>query len=498
LKGSILEIHPDHVQLKIWNKALDESFFVRYVEWAVEPNLMENSYAHQFASLTTFLGAMDTHKRRIYGILRPRFEENFKADYSHILSESQNEILNRALSARDYFLLQGPPGTGKTSKMLRNMVHYLYHHTQERIVLLAFTNRATDEICEKVNEATEGNFIRLGNAEIQDTYYDKSLKAVNGLENMRHVFREGRVFVSTVASFYRYINLLQGFDTLIIDEASQLLEPALVGILPNFKRFILIGDEKQLPAVVTQPMHFCKVEHEELKDIGIDNLSHSLFERLLLNAQKNGWYDAYTMLNTQYRTHEDIAQFISREFYKTLQIGSSRQQASFTRFEKDSPDAIEAQLAKGRLQFWASPQEPHFKFHQAEATAIVQTLHTIRRVYGADFKADTVGVITPYRAQMAEIFKQLDEELRYFVTVDTVERYQGSERDIILISMAVNHRAQMRNLQALNHDFTVDKKLNVALSRAREQLIIIGEPNILQEGIFYKKLLAHIQVKGKI
>jgi len=375
------------------------------------------------------------------------------------------------------------------------MVHYLYHHTQEKIVLLAFTNRATDEICQKVGDACDGDFVRLGNAEEQDTYYEKSLKSVEGLENMRATFRNKRVFVSTVASFYRYINLLQGFDTLIIDEASQLLEPALVGILPNFKRFILIGDEKQLPAVVTQPLHFCKVENDELNAIGIYNLSHSLFERLLLNAQNKGWHHAYTMLDTQYRTHEDIAQFISKEFYKTLQIGSARQKEPFSRFNPNSNDVLEAQLAKGRLQFWESPQEPHFKFHQAEASAIVKILQTIRRVYGADFTTDTVGVITPYRAQMAEIFKQLDDELRYFVTVDTVERYQGSERDIILISMAVNHRAQMRNLQALNHNQTVDKKLNVALSRAREQLIILGSPKVLDEGVFYKKLLSSVEVK---
>ena len=498
LKGSILEIHPNRIKLKIWNKALDAQFFARYLEWAVEPNLMEGGYGHQYASLTAFLGASEAQKERIYGLLKPRIDEKLKIDYTHTLSESQNEILNRALACRDYFLLQGPPGTGKTSKMLRKMVHYLYHNTQEKIVLLAFTNRATDEICQKVSDACAGDFVRLGNIEETDTYYNKSVKSVQGLENMRATFRNKRVFVSTVASFYRYVNLLQGFDTLIIDEASQLLEPALVGILPNFKRFILIGDEKQLPAVVTQPLHFCQVDNTALNAIGIHNLSQSLFERLLLNAQNKGWHHAYTMLDTQYRTHEDIAQFISKEFYKTLQIGSSRQKDTFAQFNPASNDGLEAQLAKGRLQFWSSPQEPHFKFHQAEASAIVKLLHTIRRVYGANFTPDTVGVITPYRAQMAEIFKQLDDELRYFVTVDTVERYQGSERDIILISMAVNHRAQIRNLQALNHNATVDKKLNVALSRAREQLVIIGTPHILQEGIFYKKLLSEITIKYNI
>ena len=489
LKGNILEIHPNRVIVKIWNKALDQQFFKNFQQWAVEPNLMESGYNHQFASLSEFLGAPLHKKSLIYGLERPSFEDDFSVDYTHTLSQEQNRILNKALATKDYFLLQGPPGTGKTSKMLRNMVHHLYHSTKQKVVLLAFTNRATDEICQKIDDVCEGNYIRLGNIDELSNFRQKSLKDLKDLEQIRLAIDQTRIFVSTVASFYRYIDLLGNMDTLIVDEASQLLEPALVGILPRFERFILVGDEKQLPAVVTQPMRFCAVDEPALNSIGITDLSISLFERLLLNAQENHWHDCYEMLDTQYRTHQDIAGFISKEFYKTLKIGSPIQAQSFNCFSSDSADIIEQKLAQGRLQFWASEPEKTMKFHQQEAKTVVAILNTIRNVYGKNFNHETVGVITPYKAQMAEILKQLDDELRYMVSVDTVERYQGSERDIIIISMAVNHPSQMRNLQALNQAKTTDKKLNVALSRAREQLIMLGNPKVLKEGIFYKKFL---------
>jgi DNA replication ATP-dependent helicase Dna2 len=491
LKGNILEIHPDRLTLKLWSKAVDKDFFTKHTHWAVEPNLLEGNYGHQFASLTEFLGASEQHKALIYGQKEPRFASEFQVDYTHLLSAEQNGILNKALSAQDYFLLQGPPGTGKTSKMLRSMVDYLYKNTNEKIVLLAFTNRATDEICQKIEEACGGNYLRLGNMDEGNPFRQKSLKNEADLDGIRQKLRGTRIFVSTVASFYQHFHLLRNCDTLIVDEASQLLEPALVGILPAFKRFILIGDERQLPAVVTQPMGFCQTESADLQQIGLMDMSVSLFERLLLNAQSRQWNDAFRMLATQYRTHHDIAQFISTEFYKTLQIGSETQKLPLTIYDPKSEDANERFLAASRVLFIPSEREPQFKFHRAEARKVADLLQTIRKVYQSKgkFNAETVGVITPYRAQIAEIYKLLDDELREMVTVDTVERYQGSERDIILISMAVNHPAQMRNLQAFNQSMTVDKKWNVALSRAKEQLILLGNPEILHLGKFYSKWL---------
>ncbi|MCC5945955.1 MAG: AAA family ATPase, partial [Bernardetiaceae bacterium] len=434
----------------------------------------------------------------LYGKKEPQFDSQIEKYEVTELNEEQNEILNLAISAQDYFLIQGPPGTGKTSKMLRYMLEYFYEHTKKVIVLLAFTNRATDEIAHNVRKVCGNNFIRLGNLYEGEEFYEASLKAAGGLEQLKHTVSNNRIFVSTVASFYGHLRIFEELktpDILIVDEASQLLEPHLCGILPKFKKFILIGDEKQLPAVLAQPHKFAIKEDKLLNEAGIKDLSLSLFERLLLNAEEKGWKQVSRMLSVQFRTHKDIANFISREFYKTLEVGSARQSEAFTRFKAESKDPYERFLASGRVLFQPILREKYHKFHNAEAAQVAALLCTIKNVYGSDFEANrTVGVITPYRAQIAQIRQHLNgQDWAKSVTIDTVERFQGSERDIIIISMASNYTNQLQFLQAFNTDESVDKKLNVALSRAREQLILIGCEDILQKGKFYAKFLAYCE-----
>ena len=496
LKGNISLITPEKIHLKIWNRNLDTNYFKKYAFWAIEPTLMESSYTHHFASLAAFLG-FDVMKKNIFlGLEPPKFQKDFYVDYRPSLSEEQNIILNKALAAQDYFLLQGPPGTGKTSKMLRSMVDYLYNQTEETIVLLAFTNRATDEICQKITEVCHHNFIRLGNIQEGHAFRAYSLKDEKDFDQIRQKISKTRVFVSTVSSFYSHMHLIRQYDTVIVDEASQLLEPALCGILPRFRRFILIGDEKQLPAVVTQPLDFCVTTEEALHQINIRNMGVSVFERLLENAQHQGWTDCFDMLSHQFRTHEDIAGFISREFYKTLKIGASHQQQPLELYNPNSENPTEQMLAQSRMIFIPTEREGNLKYHLGEAQKVAELLHTMRDIFTAkgQFTEESVGVITPYRAQIAEIYKLLDEELLQKVTVDTVERYQGSERDVIIISMAVNHPALMKNLQSFNPKQNVDKKLNVALSRAKKQVVLLGNREILEGGKFYRKLLQYMNV----
>lgn len=498
LKGSIQKIDSQSVHIKIWSQSIDKSYFEKFTTWAIEPNLMESSFKHLYASLSEFLGFDKDKKARYLGLEKPEFNLAFSDIYKENLSNEQNHILNQALACEDYFLLQGPPGTGKTSQMLRSMVDYLYHQTEETIVLLAFTNRATDEICEKIKSVCDNQFIRLGNLNKDQVFWGNTLKSVKSLTEIHDKLQKARIFVSTVSSFYNFLHLIPRYDTIIVDEASQLLEPHLCGILPRFRRFILVGDEKQLPAVVTQPSNFCQNTSEELTSIGLGDLSISVFERLLLNAQAKGWHHCFAMLSTQFRTHEDIAGFINQEFYKKLSIGSEKQQEAFTLYDAQSKDEIEQKLAQSRLIFIPSQIEKHLKFHYGEAHTIQQLLEVIREAFRqrGGFTEESVGVITPYRAQIAEIYRLLDDELREKVSVDTVERYQGSERQVIIISMAVNHPALMHNLQSLNVNQTVDKKLNVALSRAKEQLILLGNPNVLSLGKYYNLLLSYIQKKG--
>lgn len=492
LKGHILTLTPTEISLKLWTSFIQEDYFQTSTNWAIEPSFLENTFRSLTASLGSFLRASKTKRDLLLGKAQPRFDTNFQVDYrSRGLNEEQNQILNRALSAKDYFLLQGPPGTGKTSQMLKNMVDYLYHQTEEVVVLLAFTNRATDEISQKVKSVCQEDFIRFGNLDESHPFWLQSLKSEGSLSAMQSRLKQTRVFVSTVASFYNVMHLIPQKNTLIVDEASQLLEPHLSGILPSFQRFILIGDEKQLPAVVTQSPQQRMTNKENLKAIHLEDLGQSLFERLLLNAQAKNWTDCYAMLSYQFRTHQDIAQFINQHFYKTLKIGLPRQEEVFHLFDTHSEDKLEQQLGLGRLLFSPTKSRLGFKSNVEEAEKVLKLLTTIRRVFQAkgSFDANTVGVITPYRAQIAEIDMLLDEELRKMVSIDTVERFQGSEREIIIVSMVASSALQMENLQAFDSQQKVDRKLNVTLSRAREQLIFLGNPEVLQEGVFYRELL---------
>lgn len=492
LKGHILILTPTEISLKLWTSFIQEDYFQTSANWAIEPSFLENTFRSLTASLGTFLKAPKPKRDLLLGKIQPQFDANFQVDYSHRgLNEEQNQILNQALSAKDYFLLQGPPGTGKTSQMLKNMVDHLYHQTEEVVVLLAFTNRATDEISQKVKSVCQEDFIRFGNLDESHPFWLQSLKSEGALSAMQKRLKQTRVFVSTVASFYNVMHLIPQKNTLIVDEASQLLEPHLSGILPSFQRFILIGDEKQLPAVVTQSAQQRMTDKEILKAIHLQDLGQSLFERLLLNAQEKNWQDCYAMLSYQFRTHQDIAQFINQYFYKTLKIGSPRQEEGFHLFDAHSEDELEQQLSLGRLLFSPTKSRLGFKSNVEEAQKVLKLLNTIRRVFQAkgSFDENTVGVITPYRAQIAEIDNLLDEELRKMISIDTVERFQGSEREIIIVSMVASSAVQMENLQSFDTLQTVDRKLNVTLSRAREQLIFLGNPAILQEGIFYRELL---------
>jgi DNA replication ATP-dependent helicase Dna2 len=498
LKGTLTEVDADNLTVLLWHKSVNENFFSLENEkgeerfWAIEPAFQEKNYETQLQALWQIMNISPEKADIFFGKKAPRFDENFRLDYTGKgLNEKQNYVLSKALAAKDYAVLQGPPGTGKTSKMLKNMAHFLFHETNETVVLLAFTNRATDEICEKIKEVCGDNFIRLGNSP-DKKWAQYGLRASKSPKEAQQKFAQCRFFVGTVSSFPNFAGMIKQKNTVIIDEASQLLEPHLCGILPFFDRFILIGDEKQLPAVVAQNENLCRVRDENLKNIGILSFSQSLFERLLRNAQKNQWTHAYEMLSDQYRTHEEIANFINKHFYDgKLYPAGLWQREKKSVFGAQTPEF----LANNRLIFIECENENLVKVNKSEARTVLQLLLMLREALGDEFTESSVGVITPFRAQIAEITSLLDNTLRKKVTVDTVERFQGSERDIIILSTAVNSKKSAVNIQSLNEEMTVDKKLNVALSRAKKQLILLGNAEILSATHFYGKLLREISCK---
>ena len=501
LKCKIKEIDSEYIKLRFRNKQVNRTYFDQFRHWIIEHDLSDVGFNAMNQSLFNFLKSDPERKNLLLGLKKPEFS-HIPPIRAEELNEEQCKHLTSAMSAKDYFLLQGPPGTGKTSKMLKEMVRHLIDNTKEDIMLLAFTNRAVDEICDALSNIQDSFFfIRLGNEET--TRHGKNLLSElapgRSIQEIEERIRETRIFVSTVSFVNIHQELLQlkNFSTMIIDEASQLLEPHLVGLLTTVKRFILIGDEKQLPAVVVQKEKDTIVDDVDLKSVGIEDLRTSLFERLLKRSQKNGWNDAFGMLSTQGRMHVDIAEFPNQRFYSNkLKPLLGWQENDEQRFSHTSSNPIEQMLAQSRILFIPSQRERGTKVHRQEAARVNKILNTIARVYGSDFNDETVGVITPYRAQIGEISSKLSENLRKLVTVDTVERFQGSEREIIIISFAVNHPKQLQNLQALTLDGAVDRKLNVALTRAKEHLIILGRPDILGRREHFRQLIEFIKQRN--
>lgn len=508
VKATIKELGKNHVILSPINQYLAVSFFEKHNYWAVESEIVETGFDSMLVSLRQFLELPAYKKQLLLGQREPQFEE-VDPYFSPQLKYQQNLVLNRALAAKDYFLLQGPPGTGKTKVMLKTLVERLLADPKERIVLLAFTNRAVDEMCESLSMIEpQILFLRLGHGATTEHKHALLAHYAHGhsIPEIRQKIGECRVYVATVLTWQRNTELHNrlAFTTAIIDEASQLLEPQIIGIVGQVKRFILIGDEKQLPAVVAQTDQPIVPDDPLLAELGINNLCNALFERLLLNCQAKGWTQAYGMLCDQGRMHHRIEQFPNKYYYggKLLPL-SEWQTDEHSELHDQSPENLNKMgyqwlpvLQKSRLLFINTPTENRKNANRFEADLAAQIAQELAVFYGDALTDDSIGIITPYRAQIAEIRHQLTDELLEFISVDTVERYQGSQRRVIILSLAVNHVHQLNKLHVLNHDGTVDKKLNVALTRAKAHLIVIGNSEVLQQSPIYKVLIDHFKTEG--
>ncbi len=493
LKCTILSLTPDQVVVSLANKQLDKSYFKGRKFWAIERDFRESGYRTMLHLLFRFLRSDSSSQERILGLKQPTFQgineqkgasESIGHAQGNALNPNQLDIVQRALSAQDYFLVQGPPGTGKTSTILRELVRQMAEEGLT-VMVIAFTNQAVKVICEKLNDLGI-EFIRLGRGE--EPYCWQSLSGQLKLNELYDRVSHTKVFVSTQATFAGSLDLLhfKKFHTLVIDEASQLLEPQLAGILPHFERFLMIGDDNQLPAVVLQGEAFTRAEAPELKEIGLFNFRESLFSRLLYNAKTKGWNDCYGMLEYHYRMHADIAAFPNQHFYGgLLKTGLPDQNAPLSFPNNEHP--LHA-LFTQRVAFVPTRRDIRPKVNDVEAHLVIDLITHIHELYGDRFDpTSTVGIITPFRAQIANIRQKLPAQYQS-VTIDTVERFQGSERDVIIVSFAVKTPMQLRAIQSINAA-GVDRKLNVMLTRARQHLLLLGNAEVLKVSPLYAELL---------
>jgi DNA replication ATP-dependent helicase Dna2 len=289
---------------------------------------------------------------------------------------------------------------------------------------------------------------------------------------------------------------------LVVDEASQLLEPQIVGLLTRFDHFVLIGDHRQLPAVTVQRPETTVVGDPDLQAIGLMDLRDSYFERLYRRCESQGWDWAFARLSHQGRMHADIMQFPNEQFYgnflKTLPGAADADthvQHAGLEYQLP-PDCLpqEQLFAAQRVVFLPTPPEnaaPGQKTSRIEADRAARLVGFFKKLYetnGRKWHPDkTLGIITPWRAQIAQLRSSLsaagldpDE-----ITIDTVERYQGGARDIIILSCCVHSPTQLASLVSRSGE-GVDRKLNVALTRARHHIIVLGNPDVLREDEQYR------------
>lgn len=484
-------------------------------KWAIEHDFFESSFSSLYSGMHAFLSA--PRERRDLLLLQrpPQIDVNatLTGDYG-----SFNDLSLRAKRAKDLFLIIGPPGTGKTSYGLLNTLQEELKSSTESVLLLSYTNRAVDEICSKLTE-NDIDFIRIGGRfSCEETYrsylLDSKVEQCANIDQLRAVISNTRVFVGTTTAFNSNIHIfkLKQFGLAIIDEASQILEPHLIGLLSatahdgtcSIRKMILIGDHKQLPAVVQQKEEESLVEESNLRSIHLTNCRLSLFERLLRQYRDNP--DVTYMLTRQGRMHHDIAQFPNYAFYQNkLQVVPLKHQKSLLPTSGKGMNGIDDLLLTRRIVFVPIPetqQSVSDKVNSNEARAIAATLVRIYELCRDRFDPlRTVGVIVPYRNQIAEIRNCVESyqiPTLNDVTIDTVERYQGSQRDYILYGFTIQKYYQLAFLT--NNVFEedgciIDRKLNVAMTRAREHLLLFGNPELLANNITFYKLMEFIRSK---
>ena len=494
----------------------------------------ETSYKTMFHALDDVINAKNNRLadlRDIFaGQLKPE-KRTFTPMQFPWLNKTQEQAVNEVLWAKDVEVVHGPPGTGKTTTLVEAIYETLHRETQ--VLVCAQSNMAVDWISEKLVDhgvpvLRIGNPSRVNDKMLSFTYERKFeshpdypelwsiRKTIRQIKENRkrgdnvhqkiarlrdraaeiemainaQLFDEARVVACTLVGSANKLLVRHKFSTLFIDEAAQALEPACWIAIRRASRVILAGDHQQLPPTIK-----C---YEAMKQ-GLDK---TLMERIVENQP-----DAVTLLKVQYRMNDDIMKFSSDWFYHgEVQSDASVKHRSVLDYEHpiqwiDGNEMLqqvnEELKEEEKLNIDFTEQfigENHGRINKAEAELVLSTLNNyINKIGRERFLAERldVGIISPYKVQTQYLRQQIRkrEEFRPFrqvISVNTVDGFQGQERDIIIISLVrSNENGQIGFLSDL-------RRMNVAMTRARMKLIIFGDKATLQHHAFYRKLIQYV------
>lgn len=515
VRAYIVRLTDTELHLHLSYKQRNRDFFSKDTLYAIEKDSTDSSFQSARRGLFSLLTAPKERRDLLLCRRAPRFDTNIQlcGDYG----ARTNAIVLPAMQAQDYYLLVGPPGTGKTNVALRAMVQEFLTSAclrgeRPNLLLAAYTNRAVDEICQML-QCAGIDFLRLGIEQTCTDAVHKNLfqNQATALKNRAEVSRlllDHQVIVGTVATLTSHTELfnLKQFDLLILDEASQVLEPQIMGLLAHphaVRRFIMIGDHKQLPAVVMQRTEQTIVRDEALRSIGLTDLRNSLFERLhgFVSHTPEVANLASGLLSLQGRMHREIAQFVNERFYDgRLSVVPLEHQEEVLNY-MDAQTPMEQFVASTRMGFVhvsAPDVSDNVKANKKEAEVvsnIVEALIQLNERSGAPLSLPKqLGIIVPFRNQISMVRASLrtrgvpDVDN---ITIDTVECFQGSQRDYIIFTTTISRPYQLDILSVCQHvgETEVDRKLNVAITRARKQFFLVGNRDLLSRNALYADLI---------
>lgn len=484
----------------------------------------ETSYRTMFEALDDVLRAKGNRLGELRDILLGTAKAGFRELYPvrfPWLNSTQETAVNKVLCARDVAIVHGPPGTGKTTTLVEAIYETL--HREPQVLVCAQSNTAVDWISEKlvdrgVNVLRIGNPTRVNDKMLSFTYerrfeghplypelwsirkslrelgsrarrgsYDEREGVRNRMSRLRdrataleiqinaELFDSAHVIASTLVSSNH--RLLDGrrFGTLFIDEAAQALEAACWIAIRKADRVVLAGDHCQLPPTI------------KCYEAARGGLEQTLMEKVVSNKPST-----VSLLKVQYRMHEEIMKFSSQWFYNG-ELEAAPEVRYRGILDWDSPISwLDTSGMDFKEEFVG---ETFGRINKAEADLLLQELKAyIQRIGGNRILDERIdfGIISPYKAQVQYLHNKLKTDAalkpyRHLFTVNTVDGFQGQERDVIFISLVrANDEGQIGFLNDL-------RRMNVAITRARMKLVILGEAETLKHHGFYRRLLEFIQ-----